>query len=261
MKIALGLEYCGAQYFGWQRQAGVRTIQACVEDALSRIANHRLAVHCAGRTDTGVHALHQVVHIETAAARDMHSWVFGGNTNLPHDISLLWAKEVAADFHARYSATGRTYRYVILNRPARSGLYDGQVTWQCRPLDEHLMNAAAASLVGEHDFTSYRAGDCQAKTPVRTIRRLGVSRRGDFVIIDVAANAFLQHMVRNIAGVLMTIGMSREPVDWARKVLEVRDRAFGGLTAPPDGLYLVNVEYPEHYGIPQRDGASWSLPG
>lgn len=250
MKIVLGLEYSGTQYSGWQRQKHARSIQQYVEDALSRVADQTVTVQCAGRTDTGVHALHQVVHFETDAVREMRSWVLGGNVNLPQDISILWVRPAADDFHARYSATGRSYRYIILNRSARPGIYNHRVTWECRLLDEHKMQQAADCLIGEHDFTSYRAVDCQSNSPVRRVRRLDVNRIGDTVIINIEANAFLHHMVRNIAGVLMEIGMGKAPVEWSQQVLEARDRTLGGVTAAPDGLYLMNVTYPEKFNIP-----------
>ncbi len=258
MKIAFGVEYCGTKYYGWQRQGDTPTIQVCVEDALSKVADQAIKIHCAGRTDTGVHAIHQVIHVETNVEREMHSWVFGANTNLPGDISVLWAREVPEDFHARFSATGRCYRYIILNRPARSGLKDKRVTWECRELNEMLMQEASGNLIGEHDFTSYRALACQAKNPVRNVRRVDIHRHGDYIIIEIEANAFLQHMMRNIAGVLMTIGMEREPVSWAKQILDARDRTLGGMTAPPDGLYLIKVEYPQHFGIPEPDLSSCS---
>lgn len=250
MKIVLGLEYSGTQYSGWQRQKHARSIQQHVEEALSRVADQTVTVQCAGRTDTGVHALHQVAHFETDAVREMRSWVLGGNVNLPRDISILWVQPAADDFHARFSATGRSYRYIILNRPARPGIYNHRVTWECRQLDEHRMQQAADCLIGEHDFTSYRAVDCQSGSPVRRVRQLDVNRRGDTVLINIEANAFLHHMVRNIAGVLMEIGMGKAPVEWSRQVLEARDRTLGGVTAAPDGLYLMNVTYPEKFNIP-----------
>ena len=250
MKIVLGLEYSGTQYSGWQRQKHARSIQQQVEEALSRVADQKVTVNCAGRTDTGVHALHQIVHFETNAVREMRSWVLGANVNLPQDISILWAKPAADDFHARFSATGRSYRYIILNRPARPGIYNRRVTWECRLLDEHKMQQAADYLIGEHDFTSYRAVDCQSNSPVRTVRQLVVKRQGDSVLIEIEANAFLHHMVRNIAGVLMEIGMGKAPVVWSQQVLEARDRTLGGITAAPDGLYLTNVTYPEKFKIP-----------
>ena len=250
MKIAAGVEYDGSRYSGWQIQKHSTSVQARVEAALSAVADHTVAVTCAGRTDAGVHALSQVVHFESDADRDAHSWVLGANTHLPGDISLTWAKPVQADFHARYSATSRIYRYIILNRPARPGLGHGYVTWECRRLDAGKMSEAAASLVGEHDFTSYRAAACQAKTPVRNVLSLTVKRENDYVIIVVEANAFLHHMVRNIAGVLMAIGMGKHAVGWELDVLEARSRDCGGVTAAPDGLYLAAVNYPEKYGIP-----------
>jgi len=253
MKIAFGVEYCGTAYYGWQRQSISPTIQECVEAALSKVADQQITVHCAGRTDTGVHAIHQVIHIETDASREEHSWIFGANANLPDDISLLWAKHVEDDFHARFSATSRIYRYIILNRPTRSGLAAGRVTLECRALNIELMQEAAHHLIGEHDFTSYRAISCQAKSPVRHVKRFDIFREGDYVFLEIEANGFLQHMVRNIAGVLMTIGMEKEPVMWSKQVLDACDRILGGITAPADGLYLFNIEYPEKFDIPAPD--------
>jgi len=250
MKIAIGLEYCGAAYSGWQRQKHITSVQEHVETALSSVADHDVRVHCAGRTDAGVHALQQVAHFETGAQRDMRSWMLGGNVHLPLDISILWAQPVEDDFHARFSATGRTYCYVILNRTTRPGLLQRRVTWEYRQLDEVLMRQAADCLRGEHDFTSYRAVDCQAGTPMRNVRRLEIRRQDDFIIMEIEANAFLQHMVRNIAGVLMTVGRGEASPAWSQQVLDARDRTQGGVTAPADGLYLVNAAYPQKYGIP-----------
>ena len=259
MKIAFGVEYCGTAYFGWQQQAISPTVQECIENALSKVADHQVRVHCAGRTDTGVHATSQVIHIETDAIRGMHNWVFGSNAILPNDISLLWAKEISNDFHARYSATGRTYRYIILNRHARSGMTANKVTWVCRSLDDKNMREAACYLVGEHDFTSYRALSCQAKSPVRKVKRLDIKRHGDYIILEIEADGFLQHMVRNITGVLMTIGLGEKSTSWAKQVLEAHDRTLGGVTAKPDGLYLIGVDYPLEFGIPKPDLSSCSL--
>ena len=253
MKIALGLEYCGTQYSGWQRQKHIHSVQACVEQALSRVADEELQVYCAGRTDAGVHALHQVIHFETMVSREMRGWVMGGNVHLPSDISILWAKEVSADFHARYSALSRTYRYIILNRPlARPGLEKHRVTWEYRPLDIERMQRAAACLLGEHDFTSFRAVECQSNSPMRNISRLEICRRGDKVIMEIEANAFLHHMVRNIAGVLMDIGAGQMPETWTQELLKVNDRTQAGMTAAPDGLYLAHVTYPELFAIPAQ---------
>ena len=249
VRIALGVEYDGSRFCGWQIQPRARTVQACIEEALSRVADQPLRVHCAGRTDTGVHALGQVVHIETDARREARSWVFGANSNLPSDVCVLWARGARADFHARFSAIARRYRYLILNRPARSGLWASKITWERRQLDAERMSAAALCLRGEHDFSAFRSPGCQAKTPVRTIHRIEVRRSGPIVAIDIEANAFLHHMVRNIAGMLLAIGRGEAMIGWAREVLDGRDRTLGGVTAPPEGLYLMAVCYPETDGI------------
>ncbi len=251
MRIALGIEYDGSRFCGWETQHGVRTVQQSVCDALSKVAGLRVRVVCAGRTDARVHACCQVVHMDCAVARPMRAWVFGGNANLPPDVSIIWARPVPESFHARFSAHSRHYRYVILNRPVRPAVLGSRVCWECRPLDVERMQSAGGYLLGEHDFSSYRAVACQAKSPVRRLYRLEVGRRGPMVFIDVVANAFLHHMVRNIAGVLMSIGMARHDVAWSREVLEARDRRQGGITAPPEGLYLVRVEYPGSFGLPR----------
>jgi tRNA pseudouridine38-40 synthase len=249
MRIAMGVEYDGAAFHGWQLQDGdVRTVQGCVQQAVSKVADHPLILHCAGRTDAGVHAEEQVIHFDTGARRPMRSWILGGNVNLPHDVSINWACPVGDDFHARFSAIGRHYRYRILNRPTRSGLWRDRAVWAHRPLDADRMQEAALALVGTHDFTSYRALACQAKSPVRTIHYLRVRREGERIDIEVGANAFLHHMVRNIAGVLLAVGSGERPVDWAREILELRDRTKGGVTAPPQGLYLTRVDYPPDLG-------------
>ena len=253
MRIALGIEYDGSGYCGWQRQVnepGVRTVQACVEQALSVVADHDIAVVCAGRTDSGVHALGQVVHFDTDSERSMRSWVFGANANLPYDVTVNWALPVEDEFHARFSAQRRRYRYLVFNRPLRPGLLRLNMAWEYRPLDINRMQAAAVHLLGEHDFSSFRTYACQARSPLRTIYHLDVSRYRDTVVIDIEANAFLHHMVRNIAGVLLTIGCGeREPV-WVLEVLGHRDRQLGGVTAPANGLYLYHISYPEKFGIP-----------
>lgn len=252
MRIAVGVEYDGSRFCGWQLQEdGVRTVQGAVESALGKVANHEVRVICAGRTDTGVHATEQVIHFDSDAARDERAWVFGANANLPKDVVLLWAKPVSDEFHARFSAIRRSYRYVIFTREVRPTFLAGRVTWHHHDLDIERMQQAGNLLLGEHDFSSYRAIACQAKSPVRTLHRLEVSRQGPFIFIDVEANAFLHHMVRNIAGVLMSIGAGEKPVEWSREVLEARDRTLGGVTAHPSGLYLTSVGYPEEFGIPQ----------
>lgn len=257
MRIAAGIEYNGAAFHGWQSQPHDRNVQDCVEAALARIADRPVRVHCAGRTDTGVHALQQVIHFDTDVVREAHAWVLGANVHLPGDARVLWARQVDPDFHARFSATGREYRYFILNRAAAPALHRHQVSWECRHLDVDRMMTAAGDLIGEHNFTAYRAVACQASSPVREVWELDVSRRGDLVRLRIRANAFLHHMVRNIAGVLMAIGRGEEGVDWARQVLETRDRTLGGVTAPPDGLYLADVTYPVRFHLPKQRPDLW----
>jgi tRNA pseudouridine38-40 synthase len=260
MKIALGIEYCGTSYFGWQRQAIPNSIQEHVENALSKIADQEIKVFCAGRTDTGVHALHQVVHFETDIDRKMYSWIAGSNVNLPNDISILWAKQVDDDFHARFSATARTYRYIILNRKAKPGVNHGRVTWERQDLDEKRMQLAANSLVGQHDFTSFRTVACQANSPVRNVKRLEITRINDYVMFEIEANAFLHHMVRNIAGVLIEIGCGNADISWVDEILDIRDRTKSAKTAAADGLYLAMIEYPEKYGIPSPVNSQCAIP-
>lgn len=258
-RIALGVEYDGGAYSGWQLQHHADTVQARLEAALARVAAEPVRVHCAGRTDAGVHALGQVVHFDTTARRSRRSWVLGTNSNLPDDIAVRWAEPVPPDFHARFSATGRHYRYWILCRPTRSALWRGRAVWTHKPLDLTRMRTAGALLEGRHDFTSFRALACQAKSPVRTLRYLHIQRRGDLVTLALGADGFLHHMVRNIAGVLMAIGSGEAPVDWTAELLAVRDRALGGVTAPPQGLYLAGVDYPERFALPvpgDADGSS-----
>jgi len=257
MKIAAGIEYCGSRFSGWQRQKHAQGIQELVENALSVVGNEKIHVQCAGRTDTGVHALHQVIHFESLVQRQPHSWVFGANANLDSDITILWSCPVAGDFHARFSARGRRYRYLILNRDTRPGINNGLTAWEYRELNVEQMSAAARFLVGEHDFTSFRGGGCQAKSPVREVRELTVGRRGEYIVIDIHANAFLMHMVRNIVGVLTSVGMGRHEPGWAQTVLSARDREKGGVTAPPQGLYLMDIDYPEKFGIPRRSTPAW----
>lgn len=252
-RIALGIEYKGARYRGWQRQeSGVPSVQAALEKALSQVAAEPVSLMCAGRTDAGVHASGQVVHFDTRVERPLKAWIMGGNANLPPDISVTWAKVMPAEFHARFKAFARRYRYVIYNDPIRPAHLAEEVTWNHRPLDVARMREAAAHLVGTHDFTSFRAVQCQAKSPVKTVHHLEVIEHGRFIVIDVRANAFLHHMVRNFAGVLMTIGAGEREPDWVAEVLAARDRRAGGVTAHPYGLYLVQVEYPQEFELPQR---------
>lgn len=249
-RVAVGIEYLGTAYCGWQAQAGQRTVQQQVEAALSAVADEPVAVVCAGRTDTGVHALGQVVHFDTAAARAPRAWVLGANTRLPQDISLLWAQEVPSHFHARYSALSRSYRYVIVNRGQRPALAAGRVAWVHRPLDVASMRAAAAHLLGEHDFSAFRSADCQSKTPMRRITAIAVERSGERITIDVTANAFLHHMVRNLVGSLLPIGRGERPVSWLAELLDGRDRTVAGPTALPQGLLFIGPLYPRECGLP-----------
>jgi len=258
LRIALGVEYDGSGFRGWQsQQEGVRTVQSCLETALGRVANHPVRTVCAGRTDAGVHAINQVAHFDTQAQRSPHSWVMGANSNLPAEISVRWALPVSDRFHARFSAVARRYRYVILNRPCRSALYRQRAAWYYKPLNAEKMQEAGRLLLGEHDFSAFRGPHCQAKSPVRRLTVLEVTRQRDLVILEAAANAFLHHMVRNIVGVLLAIGSGDRPVPWALEVLAGRDRTLGGVTAPPEGLHLLSVSYPEEFGLPEASSVLW----
>ncbi len=248
-RVVLGIEYDGSLFCGWQYQNERRTVQDEVQKALSKVADNRITVHCAGRTDSGVHALEQVVHFDTEINRNLDSWLMGGNANLPRDVRIIWARPAVDDFHARFSAIARFYRYVILNRKMKSALIPHQATWCYNFLDEVKMHEAAQVLIGEHDFSSFRAQGCQSNSPRRLIYFINVDRQQDQVIIELSANAFVHHMVRNIAGVLMEIGMDKRPVSWTRELLEIKDRSRGGVTASPYGLYLGGVYYPDKYGI------------
>jgi tRNA pseudouridine38-40 synthase len=255
MRIALGIEYNGAKYYGWQRQKEVISVQEVLEGVVSKIANHQVDVFCAGRTDSGVHATGQVIHFDTTSIRDMKGWSMGVNSNLPDDIAVRWAQPVSDDFHARYSATARRYRYIIYNNRMRPGILRAGLSHYPMPLDEKLMQAATACLLGENDFTSFRAVHCQAKTPHRFIHHVKISRQNDYVIIDIKANAFLHHMVRNIAGSLITIGLGQNPVSWMEQVLHAKDRTKAAATAKAGGLYMIEVDYPTNCNIPK------SIPG
>lgn len=250
-RYAASVQYDGSEFYGWQRlETGLPSVQEAVEKALSKVANHPVSVICAGRTDARVHGCNQIIHFESDAVRSERGWTYGANTNLPDGVAVNWVKPVSVDFHARFSATWRRYRYVIYNHPIRPAHLHKGVTWNYRPLDVERMQQAAVHLAGEHDFTSYRAVQCQAKNPVRTIEHLRVSQHGDLIVIDVKANAFLHHMVRNIAGVLMAIGCGKQEPNWSKVVLEAKDRAKGGVTAPPYGLYFVDVGYPAEFELP-----------
>lgn len=251
MRIALMVEYDGSQYHGWQAQTGLHTVQQMLEHALSSVADREVSVVCAGRTDTGVHATNQVIHFDCESERTIRAWIHGANSFLPKDICVKWGREMPEEFHARYSALSRRYRYVIYNSPIRPALLRCNVTWQYRPLDHRVMHEAGQSLLGEQDFTSFRSLECQSKTPMRNIHSLEVLRNGDLLTIDISANAFLHHMVRNIAGVLIAVGSGRRSVPWVNEVLIAKDRKLGAETAPPYGLYLVGVDYPSKFHVPQ----------
>ena len=252
MRIALGIEYDGTAYNGWQRQRSGDGVQERVETALGKVADEAIDVTCAGRTDSGVHATAQVVHFDSNSDRNDRGWLLGANSSLPDDIAVTWAQRVDDEFHARFSAISRSYRYRILNRRVRSALDRNRAWWVCTPLDAAQMNVAAQSLVGKHDFSAFRAAGCQASTPKREIRSISVTRDGDWLTLDVTANAFLQHMVRNLTGTLVSIGLGEKPPHWMTDVLDSRDRKQGGIAAPAHGLTLVGVGYPKKWQFPGR---------
>ena len=250
MRIALGIEYDGAAFTGWQTQTDGRGVQDALENALAQVAGASTATICAGRTDSGVHALDQVVHFDTAAGRPITAWVRGVNRFLPASIAVQWARPVGQDFHARYGARRRRYDYWILNAPMRSPLAHARTGWVFRPLDENAMRQAATYLIGRHDFTSFRSAECQAATPLRDIEELRVDRKGSLVRVSITANAFLHHMVRNIVGALVYVGVGRRPHHWIKDVLNARDRVAGAPTFSAAGLYLARVEYDLALGLP-----------
>lgn len=250
-KIALGIEYDGSKYYGWQRQNEVRSVQEKLEKALSQVANEPVNVFCAGRTDAGVHATGQVVHFETHAERKDAAWTLGVNANLPGDIAVRWVKHVADDFHARFSATARRYRYVIYNHRLRPAILQQGVTHYHFPLDADRMHRAAQSLLGENDFTSFRAVQCQSRTPWRNLSHITVTRFGAYIVVEIKANAFVHHMVRNIVGSLLEIGCGHQAETWMAELLAVKDRTKAAATARAEGLYLVSVDYPERFALPQ----------
>ncbi|CAH1522777.1 tRNA pseudouridine(38-40) synthase TruA [Vibrio owensii] len=251
MRIALGIEYNGTNYFGWQRQRDVKSVQEELEKALSVVANHPVEVQCAGRTDAGVHGTGQVVHFDTNVSRKMVAWTMGANANMPSDIAVRWAVEVNDDFHARFSATARRYRYIIFNHALRPGILNSGVSHYHGELDEKKMHEAGQYLLGENDFSSFRAAHCQSLSPCRNMMHLNVTRHGDYIVIDIKANAFVHHMVRNITGSLIKVGRGEEKPEWIKWLLEAKDRKLAGATAKAEGLYLVDVDYPEEFGLPQ----------
>ena len=244
MKIALGVEYLGTHFHGWQIQkSGIRTVQLVVESALSTVANHPVRVFCSGRTDAGVHAKEQVIHFETNVIRENKAWLFGGNVNLPSDVNFTWVKEVSDDFHARFNAHARAYEFKILNHPVRSALKADSHLWEPRPLSIEKMQEAANLLLGEHNFSCFRDSLCQAKSPIKTIEYFNITKNDSSVLMEVKANAFLHHMVRNIVGTLLKVGRGDRNVDWVQGVLDSKDRKKAGPTAEPQGLYFVKAFY------------------
>ncbi|MGQ0523658.1 MAG: tRNA pseudouridine(38-40) synthase TruA [Betaproteobacteria bacterium] len=256
-RVVLGLEYDGSAFCGWQTQPQRCAVQDKLEAALAQLAGDPIATVCAGRTDSGVHALAQVVHFDTAVQRPLSAWVRGSNALLPPHVAVTWARVVAADFHARYSARERSYRYLLLNRAVRPAADQGRVGWVHLTLDEARMRNAAGMLIGEHDFSAFRSSECQARSPVRDLRRLDIERRGDYLLIDFAANAYLHHMVRNIVGALVYVGSGKRPPEWIEEVLRSRDRARAAPTFDAAGLYLARVVYDDVWGLP---AASRTLP-
>ena len=260
-RIALGIEYDGTAFAGWQHQSHARTVQGLLQKAVSAVADHDVQLTGAGRTDAGVHALVQVAHFDTTAERPERAWVLGTNSGADRDVSVHWARVVPDRFHARHDALSRSYRYLILNRRMRPSLDRDRVCWFREPLDAEAMHAAAQALVGEHDFSALRSSECQSPTPVRRVRSVAVARHGDIVEIAITANAFLHHMVRNIAGTLLAVGSGERPREWVAEILQSRDRTRAGVTAPPQGLYLAGIEYPSACGLPSmptlaREGAT-----
>lgn len=259
-RVVLGVQYDGQAWQGWQKQPHGLTVQDKLEAALKRFTVTDIATTCAGRTDTGVHALEQVVHFDTTISRDLFSWVRGVNAFLPASIAVRWACELPIDdpsdvhnFHARFSAVGRTYHYVIYNHPVRTPILAGKAGWVFRPLNVDLMREAANYLIGEHDFTTFRAAECQANSPVRTMHAINIERIGDFIVCTFKANAFLHHMIRNIVGSLIVVGSGNQTPLWLKQALEKRDRSCAAPTFMPDGLYLAKVDYPEQWQLPQED--------
>lgn len=262
-RIVLGIEYDGSAWHGWQTQPDGHTVQDRLEAGLREFAQMPIATHCAGRTDSGVHALEQVVHFDTPLEREPFSWVRGGNAFLPTSIAVRWAHvledEVAQDFHARFSAVSRTYHYVLYNHPVRSPLWAGKAGWLFRPLDADAMRDAASCLLGAHDFSAFRSSECQAKSPIKTMHNIRIERNGSLVVFTLRANAFLHHMVRNIVGSLILIGSGNKSAEWLKEIMEKRDRSLAAPTFMPDGLYLARVEYDPKWRLPQQEDSR--IPG
>jgi len=250
-KFAAGIQYDGAAYCGWQRQMHSASVQQIVEEALSKIANEAVTVFCSGRTDTGVHAKEQLIHFETSAARSDYAWRMGCNSSMPKDIRVMWCHVIDDGFHARFSATARLYQYVIHNARSESALLQNKVNWVSYALNEDKMHQAAQNLVGEHDFTSFRASSCQANTPCRKVYMASVRRKNDFIFVDIQANAFLHHMVRNIVGSLIEVGKGEQEPQWIAELIELKDRKKSAVTALANGLYFIRADYPSKYHLAQ----------
>ena len=252
MRIALGVEYDGREFCGWQSQPGGCAVQDALERALAEICGHPVRVAAAGRTDSGVHASGQVAHFDTSAERPLTAWTRGANSALPRGVAVHWAHRVDDDFHSRFCATGRSYTYLLLNRPARPGLQAGRMGWYHRALDVERMREASSLLVGTHDFSAFRSAECQANSPVRELRRFDIERHADLIVFRLAANAFLQRMVRNLVGTLIYVGNGKFSPAWVGQLLEGRNRSCAAPTFAPDGLYLSGVEYDSRWGLPAR---------
>lgn len=260
-RIAMGIEYKGSEFSGFQSQrSGVSTVQQSLEKSLTSICDEPITLVCAGRTDKGVHATGQVIHFDTQATRPEKAWLRGANTQLPDGVSIRWAQQVDARFHSRFSAQSRCYRYVIHNTATRSALLRHTVTWDRRRFDLAAMQEGSRYLLGEHDFSAFRGADCQARNPVRLMQRISINKINDFIVVEVKATAFLYHMVRNIVGVLMAVACEGRPPEWVAKVLASRDRTQASVTAPADGLYLVNVQYPAMFTLPKQAKGPYFLP-
>jgi tRNA pseudouridine38-40 synthase len=260
VRLALGISYNGQAYQGWQSQLSRLTVQDKLEAALGKFTQHRVSTLCAGRTDAGVHALMQVVHFDTPLSRTASSWVRGTNAFLPRDISVEWAQEMPPEFHCRASATSRRYAYIVVESPVRPSVDNGRVGWVYKPLNLNSMQQAAAYLLGEHDFTSFRASACQALSPVKTLQRIEISQRGAYWRFEFEANAFLHHMIRNLMGCLITVGQGKHPPEWMKEVLLARDRDAAAPTFSPDGLYFLGPRYAPHWGLPERTPLFDGLP-
>lgn len=255
MKIVLGVSYTGTDFSGWQKQAGFPTVESVVEKAVSAVAAEPVKVYCAGRTDAGVHALCQVIHFNAKRFRSEVAWVFGVNHYLPRSVRIVWCKFVSEDFHARFSATARHYQYFLYNCSVRSALFDGLSTWYPKSLDHAVMQRSAQCLVGEQDFSAFRGSDCQARHPLRTIHHITIQKYQALISIEISANAFLLHMVRNIVGSLVLVGAGKKSEVWLQEALLSQDRKQAGMTMSPRGLYLTGVSYPSHFSLPNRIGA------